>query len=116
MSESGWIGFDLDGTIAEYDKFMGPEHVGAPIPATIAILKEHLAAGRTVKIFTARVSCPDREQWAVRRAIANWCVEHIGQVLEITCEKDYSMWCLYDDRCIAVEKNTGRILGGEFRE
>ena len=28
--EKGWIGVDLDGTLAHYDKWRGVEHVGDP--------------------------------------------------------------------------------------
>ena len=37
-----WYGFDLDGTIAYYDGWKGPEHIGEPIPSMIEILKNHL--------------------------------------------------------------------------
>ena len=30
---SGWIGVDLDGTLAFYDMWRGMEHIGKPIPA-----------------------------------------------------------------------------------
>jgi hypothetical protein len=43
--------------------------------------------------------------------IEAWCLEHIGYVLPITCKKDCYMKELWDDRCVHVEKNTGRILG-----
>jgi hypothetical protein len=123
-SNSGWIGFDLDGTLAEYHGFKGPDHIGEPIYPMIEILRGFLSQGKKVKIFTARVWYPRapggnlletgrrlEEAEAARRAIEAWCLEHIGQVLEVTCVKDYSMWALYDDRAIQVQKNTGRILG-----
>lgn len=112
-NDNGWIGFDLDGTLAEYDEWRGPEHIGRPIPRMIAEVKRHLGLGREVRILTARVSGGDGRV-GVRAAIEAWCLEHIGQRLEITNEKDYGMWALYDDRAIAVERNTGRILGGEL--
>ena len=39
MSFSGWIGVDLDGTLAHYDGWKGIEHVGPPIPAMLARVK-----------------------------------------------------------------------------
>lgn len=27
----GWIGVDLDGTLAEYDGWKGPDEIGAPV-------------------------------------------------------------------------------------
>jgi hypothetical protein len=80
----------------------------------VAKVKELLARDIEVRVFTARVSDPDhREVAKVTLAIEEWCLQHIGQKLKVTCKKDYAMWCLYDDRCVAVEKNTGRVLGGE---
>ncbi len=43
-------------------------------------------------------------------SIRDWCKEHIGKVLPITCIKDFSMHELYDDRAIQVEQNTGRLM------
>ena len=30
---SGWIGVDLDGTLATYEEWRGLEHIGDPVPA-----------------------------------------------------------------------------------
>lgn len=114
MSTSGWVGFDLDGTLAEYGGFKGHAFIGPPIPLMVDRLKALLARGIECRIFTARVSDPDRrEQAKVVEQIEAWCLEHVGQKLKVTNVKDYSMWLLYDDRAIAVEKNTGRIKGWE---
>ena len=108
---TGWIGVDLDPTIAYYDGWKGPTHIGMPIMPMVDRVKGWLAAGRTVKIFTARVSCPDRgELEAVVKAIEAWCLEHIGQTLEVTCVKDYDTIAIYDDRARQVEVNTGRVM------
>ena len=103
-----WIGFDLDSTLAKYDKWRGPEHIGKPVPKIVAILKQHLADGDTVKIFTARVA--DDPDGVARKAIEKWCLKYIGQKLPITNEKDHGMVKLYDDRAVAVEPNTGNLL------
>lgn len=112
MSNRGWIGVDFDGTLAEYDRWRGVEHCGAPIPLMVARVKEWLAAGNEVKIFTARVYSDgtpkrDADVMIARTAIAQWCLEHIGQVLEITNIKDFGMIELWDDRAVSVMKNTG---------
>lgn len=31
MSDNGWIGVDLDGTLAHYDHWRGETHIGPPI-------------------------------------------------------------------------------------
>ena len=103
---SGWIGVDLDGTLAEYGGWQGAEHIGAPIPAMLERVKRWLAEGREVRIFTARVAHGDRQ--GTRELIEAWCREHIGQVLAVTNEKDYGMVELWDDRCVQVIPNTGK--------
>lgn len=113
FTQSGWIGADLDGTLAEYSSWNGGK-IGKPIPAMVKHVKKLLKLGWEVRIFTARMSDPDkREQAKTVEAINAWCEEHIGQKLKATCVKDFSMVCLYDDRCVQVEKNTGRIIGDE---
>ena len=109
---SGWIGVDLDGTLAEYHGW-DERKIGAPIPAMVERVKEWLEAGQEVRIMTARVSMANRDKAeadAQRGAIAQWCLEYIGAILFVTCEKDYGMIELWDDRCHRVEVNTGRLL------
>jgi hypothetical protein len=130
---SGWIGVDLDGTLAEYTGWQGAAHIGKPVADMVARVKQWIAAGHTVKIFTARVSFPKDvpligkskevveaagrklEADLAREAIKLWCVEHIGFELPITNEKDYGMIELWDDRCVQVEPNTGRPIGKSTR-
>ena len=105
--EGGWIGVDLDGTLARYDGWKSPEHIGEPLMPMVNRVKQWLAEGRKVKIMTARV-CPDIPEWAdnsVERATAaieKWCMEVFGQVLPCTSMKDYNMIELWDDRAIQV--------------
>lgn len=110
MSSKGWIAVDLDGTLAHYVSGQGVKYVGAPIEPMVARVKKWLAEGKTVKIFTAR-ACgllgeDDRREQV--EMIEAWCEKHIGQKLEVTSLKDFSMVELWDDRAVAVEKNTGR--------
>lgn len=107
----GWIGVDLDGTLAHYDGWKGEKHVGAPIKLMVDRVRAWLAEGKAVKIMTARVSARDQDELTiVRRAIEEWCMEHIGQALPITCVKDYAMIALYDDRAVQVKTNTGQLI------
>lgn len=122
-----WIGVDLDGTLAQYEGFHGPSVIGAPIPEMLKRVKMWLAEGKDVRIFTARVWEPGitssmpaeeynhrrAEAREARQAIKDWCRTHVGRELPITCEKDYGMVVLYDDRAVQVEANTGRIIGEE---
>jgi hypothetical protein len=121
MSNKGWIGVDLDGTLAHYDGWKGPTHIGEPVPEMIERVKMWLAEGKRVKIFTARVwhGTPQDynllseynqrcdEARLARIAIEKWCVDHIGQMLEVTNVKDFGMIQLWDDRCVQVEPNIG---------
>lgn len=110
----GWIGVDLDGTLAQYNGFIGPTVIGPPIPLMVERVKNWLAEGKAVKIFTARV-CGFRmpeERREVEEAIQDWCREHIGAMLPITNEKDYGMTELWDDRCVQVIPNTGKRADG----
>lgn len=135
---AGWIGFDLDGTLAEYHGWMGEQNIGAPVAPMVNLIRQLHERGVEVKIVTARVSprgqpvsvhlnpymaesltveAPDKMPWAfeirwgAREFIQEWCYRNLGFVPEITHEKDYRMLYLVDDRCVQVEPNTGRILG-----
>lgn len=102
---NGWIGVDLDGTLAEYDHWRGVEHIGSPVPAMVARVRDWLAEGKPVRVFTARVAGSDRAE--ALRHIQTWCEEHLGAVLPVTNEKDFGMIELWDDRCVQVIPNTG---------
>jgi hypothetical protein len=108
----GWIGCDLDETLAEYEDGMAARgEVGKPIPKMVRRIKKHLKDGWEVRIFTARMNVT--EGWdheRQREVIQAWCLKHLGQVLEVTNMKDYGMIFLYDDRAVGVEPRTGRLL------
>lgn len=118
--------FDLDGTLA-YDIPSGkfnPGKIGGPIPRMVERAKEHFAAGDIVKIFTARACTLDHhtifegtaEEYLdhVTKAIKAWCLEHVGQELEVTCVKDYKTDIFYDDRAIQIIRNTGLRADGVY--
>lgn len=138
----GWIGFDLDGTLAKYDGWKGFDHIGDPIGPMVALLKKLHAEGTKVKILTARVAPKDRQEvrpnpyvenhwcitspddmpwalkdkWTPREYIQDWCWRVLGFVPEITHEKDCFMLDLYDDRCHQVVPNTGETVEGQRDE
>jgi len=108
VKNTAWVGVDLDATLAEYTGWHGPDHIGKPIPKMVERVKEILAAGMTVKIFTARMSEPDMDvRRRVIKAIREWTLEHIGVALDPTNVKTYDMIECYDDRIIQVIPNTG---------
>lgn len=112
----GYYAFDLDGTLAKYDGWRGVEHIGEPVPAMVQELRALVATGCEVRVITARMasaqSPPDRA--AFRRAWDRWCEQHLGLIIAAQAEKCMRMIALYDDRAIAVEKNTGRLLSPRF--
>lgn len=108
---NGWIGVDLDGTLAFYDYWRGGTHIGSPIPKMLERVKRWLAEGRRVKIFTARAVYPEQIV-----PITAWLVEVCKlPPLEITNVKDLEMDELWDDRAVQVEKNMGDPVGKSTR-
>ncbi|BBF92654.1 dATP/dGTP pyrophosphohydrolase domain-containing protein [Blastochloris tepida] len=112
MAASGWIGVDLDGTLAEYHGWKGIDHIGEPVPAMLDRVKAWLSEGKDVRIFTARVSHDGTaaRMMDAQRAlihITNWLVQHLGRPLPITCTKDFAMIELWDDRAVQVIQNAG---------
>lgn len=104
-SGRGWIGVDLDGTLAKYTGWQGDQHIGDPVPAMITRVKRWLSQGRQVRILTART---------VHEPIAKWLQKNIGRVLSITNKKDKGMIELWDDRAVQVRLNTGQPVGKSF--
>lgn len=134
MSDSnkgGWIGVDLDGTVAHYEGWVHHTSIGQPIPAMVNRIKTWRSMGCEVRIFTARVyplnTCVESSDTKfpvsvmkdeaylkaieALEAIQDWCREHIGEVLPVTNVKDYAMTILWDDRAVGVERNTGKRIG-----
>jgi hypothetical protein len=126
----GWIGFDFDGTLAEWGEGTSNPgdvcRIGKPILPMVLRLRQHVTQGDEVKIFTARVGpatdqecwvnsrqrCPtlwDWQEWQTQM-IHDWMVEHVGYTLPITATKDFHMYLLYDDRCKQVVSNTGAVV------
>lgn len=108
MSGQGWIGVDLDGTLAYYGEWLGPEHIGEPIPKMVERVKQWLDHGIEVRIFTARIA-EDPERIP---GIQDWCEKHVGARLQVVCKKDYHMYELWDDRAVQVVPNTGERADG----
>lgn len=111
---SGWIGVDLDGTLAEYHGWNGGK-IGKPIPMMQRRVLDWLNAGKDVRIFTARVSGGGKNGEhldEIFKQIQEWCKEHLGRVIPITNVKDFAMIELWDDRAVQVIPNTGRRADG----
>jgi len=100
--KKGWIGVDLDGTLAHYDGWYGPAYIGEPIPSMLQRVKSWLDEGVEVRIFTARASVPEYIPF-----VTKWLEKQGLPALEVTNIKDFAMICLWDDRCVQVETNSG---------
>lgn len=120
MTSKGWIGVDLDGTLAVSPKtYDVPHKIGEPIPKMVSRVKMWLANGIDVRIVTARASGPytdwmgnDSTREEVLGEVSWWLKENIGQVLPIQAHKDMYMIQLWDDRAIQVVPNTGERVDG----
>jgi hypothetical protein len=129
VENNGWIGVDLDGTLAHYDTWEKWNVFGPPIRLMVNRVRKWLDEGKTVKIFTARVTVYNpKSNWTrciycyksnekysrqeMVEAIQDWCSANVkeGWRPGVTCVKDLSMVELWDDRAVGVETNTGRTL------
>jgi len=115
MSSNGWIGVDLDGTLAHYESF-GDGGIGAPIKPMVRRIKHYLKQGKDVRILTARAATFDDAELLKQTArIDQFCAEQFGQVLRITASKDSHMYMLLDDRAMQVILNKGILVREELR-
>lgn len=103
-----WIAVDFDGTLATRDTEKDPtaRQLGEPIWPMVERVKSWLAAGKTVKIFTARLGNAYFTE-EEREKLRQWCIKYIGQELPLTNTKDPFMDAIWDDRAVAVVRNTG---------
>lgn len=119
----GWIGVDMDGTLARDNGSPVDHPLGPPIPLMVARVKQWLADGRDVRIFTARAARTDESTYHAyydstgatfhalqEQMITEWCIEHLGCALPITATKDFMMAELWDDRAVQVMSNTGMTV------
>jgi hypothetical protein len=98
----GWIGVDLDGTLAISGPTLDVLGIGKPVPLMLMRVQYWLRTGRAVKIFTARAD--DALQVS---NIHKWCIRHGLPPLPVTCIKDSEMIALWDDRAVGVVTNLG---------
>lgn len=108
-TKGGWIGVDLDGTLAKsrpHNRELGTHHIGDPVPAMVDKVKKLRDQGWEVRIVTARAIYGR----PMELIIEGWCLKHLGFLLPITDRKDFGMVALYDDRAISVAENLGKTV------
>jgi phosphoribosylamine--glycine ligase len=103
----GWIGVDLDGTLARYEGWS--EDIGEPIGPMVQRVRRWLREGKDVRILTARGAVKEGRFEQLCK-IYDWTTEHIGEPLEVTASKDPEMIRLYDDRVVRVDANEGTLV------
>lgn len=114
---NGWIGVDLDGTLAEYTTWQGVTHIGKPIQPMVDRIKMWLDEGIEVRVFTARMASPGPVLLEFRKELDRWLRDAgLPRTLIATNVKDFNMLELYDDRAVQVEMNTGKLIGYSTRE
>lgn len=101
----GWIGVDLDGTLAQYDESIGTRQIGRVCLPMLQRILAWLAAGVDVRIITARASDPD-----LKRSMTSWLIENGLPELDVTDCRDTDLLQQWDDRAVQVEMNTGVLL------
>jgi len=105
----GWIGVDLDGTLARYESGQYPE-IGEPIEPMVQRVLKWLKDGQEVRILTARAAHGEED---IER-VATWLTDVAGLPrLQVTCSKDPDMDVLWDDKAIQVKPNTGEPIVDE---
>jgi hypothetical protein len=113
VARENWVGVDLDGTLSRDDgdgHFFEPYPLGEPVPAMLEAVKSLLAAGITVKIFSARACEPENIP-----LIQDWTEKHGLGRMEVTNQKDYDLIRYFDDRAVQVMPNEGRTVGSRTR-
>lgn len=110
---------DLDGTLAHYTGFKGPDVIGEPVEEMVEKVKERMTAGDKVVIFSARVADGNDYQSMLDSTMAEiainaWCQKVFGKTLPITACKQRFADEFWDDRAKGVVANTG-MFEDEFR-
>jgi len=97
---------DFDGTLATYEKGQYP-HIGQPVPLMLERCRQWRTDGVDFVIFSARIHEAPEQAYAIKR----WCLYHgLGNV-KVTNIKTPDMTEFWDDRAVAIQPNTGKLMG-----
>lgn len=110
---------DIDCTLAHYNGFKGPDVIGEPVEEMVEKVKERMATGDQVVIFSARVAPGGDYQGMLDATLAvvaldAWCKKVFGKSMPITATKQHYADEIWDDRARQVVPNTG-MFEDEFR-
>lgn len=99
-----WIGVDLDATLAMHNEGDDVNSIGAPVPGMVMKVRRAQAAGKKVKIFTARAvdkkQIPMIQAWARKAGLGD---------MEVTNEKDPGCEEIWDNAARRVVSNKGKF-------
>jgi len=104
-----FIGVNFDGTLARDDgNYKGRSSLGEPIPVVLARVKDRIAQGDVVVLFTSRLADPTREDHGtVLAALHRWTETHVGERLFCTATKFPYLSEIWDWRAVFIPKNAG---------
>ncbi len=102
---------DWDGTMVEYHGFVGACIYGAPIPTMVNRVRQWIAEGHEVIIFTSRASSEHNPKRVMEECMAiDVALQDMGLPrLQVTANKFMRISVFWDDRAIGVERNTGIV-------
>jgi hypothetical protein len=87
-----WIGVELDGTLATFDRWRGVRHIGQPIAPMVERIKQWLAHGAEVRIFTARITGQSKFEALVAVEMIRMWLDKAGlPPLLVTNSTDFEM-------------------------
>ena len=98
---SGWLGIELDGTLAQALEHQPLACIGEPVALMVNRVRQWQMVGIDVRLFTARASEP-----AQLPLIERWLAAQ-GLQMPVTCEKDFQMSAFYDAWAVHVIHNSG---------
>ncbi|TSJ91513.1 hypothetical protein [Chitinimonas sp. BJB300] len=102
---SKWIGVELDGTLAEFNK-QYPEEIGEPLGYMVSLVKGWLKDHQTVKVLTPRASTSSGMS-----KVKAWLGDNDLNGVEVIAS-DPDMVTLWSSRAVRVEFNSGKLCRG----
>jgi len=110
------VAIDLDGTLAHYDHWRGPEHIGAPVTEAMTICHLLHKAGIKVVVYTCRTNRTMNEISGVNTArmirdIEAWLHEWDLGFIHVSEDEGKPFAHAYiDDRAVYFKRNGGDLL------
>ena len=110
------VAIDLDGTLAHYDHWRGPEHIGVPVTEAIAICHLLHKAGVKVIVYTCRTNKTMNEISGINTAkmvadIEKWLhYWGLGYIQLNTDDGKPFAHAYIDDRAVYFKRNGGELV------